>query len=225
MATEVLPSPPERPRPVLASSARASYPPPHDDPEGPAWAKKWFLIPGAVTAGLVVIGIALAQPDADRVVSTPGASVPTEAGEPASDGTTTIPPVPNASTGETTEVSQTTGASEVTTATTAEPATTEVAAPSSAATAPADSGTTAPAEAVATTAAPTSQATTTVAPTTTAAGPACDPNYSGCVPVASDVDCAGGSGNGPEYVQGPVQVVGSDIYGLDNDSDGVGCEP
>lgn len=24
----------------------------------------------------------------------------------------------------------------------------------------------------------------------------CDPNYSGCVPIASDVDCAGGSGNG-----------------------------
>src|SRR5262249_2690692 len=28
----------------------------------------------------------------------------------------------------------------------------------------------------------------------------CDPNYSGaCVPIASDVDCAGGSGNGPAY--------------------------
>jgi hypothetical protein len=53
----------------------------------------------------------------------------------------------------------------------------------------------------------------------------CDPNYSGgCVPVASDVDCAGGKGNGPAYVQGPVQVVGRDIYGLDADHDGVGCE-
>ncbi|MGH3910597.1 MAG: hypothetical protein ACRDRM_07170 [Pseudonocardiaceae bacterium] len=54
----------------------------------------------------------------------------------------------------------------------------------------------------------------------------CDPNYAGaCVPVASDVDCAGGSGNGPEYVRGPVRVVGTDIYGLDgNDNDGVGCE-
>lgn len=52
----------------------------------------------------------------------------------------------------------------------------------------------------------------------------CDPNYSGCVPVASDVDCAGGSGNGPAYVVGPVYVVGSDIYGLDRDGDGVGCE-
>ncbi|MBD3328640.1 hypothetical protein GF340_05055 [Candidatus Peregrinibacteria bacterium] len=52
----------------------------------------------------------------------------------------------------------------------------------------------------------------------------CDPNYSGCVPIASDVDCAGGSGNGPAYVQGPVRVIGSDIYGLDRDKDGYGCE-
>jgi hypothetical protein len=52
----------------------------------------------------------------------------------------------------------------------------------------------------------------------------CDANYSGCVPIASDVDCAGGSGNGPAYVSGPVRVIGSDIYGLDNDKDGIGCE-
>jgi resuscitation-promoting factor RpfB len=55
--------------------------------------------------------------------------------------------------------------------------------------------------------------------------PSCDPNYSGaCVPIASDVDCAGGSGNGPAYVQGPVTVIGSDIYDLDRDGDGIGCE-
>jgi hypothetical protein len=55
--------------------------------------------------------------------------------------------------------------------------------------------------------------------------PACDPNYSGaCVPIASDVDCAGGSGNGPAYIYGPVYVIGTDIYGLDRDGDGVGCE-
>jgi resuscitation-promoting factor RpfB len=52
----------------------------------------------------------------------------------------------------------------------------------------------------------------------------CDPNYSGCVPIASDVDCSGGSGNGPEYVAGPVRVIGSDIYRLDADHDGLGCE-
>jgi resuscitation-promoting factor RpfB len=55
--------------------------------------------------------------------------------------------------------------------------------------------------------------------------PRCDPNYSGCVPIASDVDCAGGSGNGPAYVQGPVRVIGTDIYRLDADGDGIGCEP
>lgn len=54
--------------------------------------------------------------------------------------------------------------------------------------------------------------------------PTCDPNYSGaCVPIASDVDCAGGSGNGPAYVSGPVYVIGTDIYDLDRDGDGVGC--
>lgn len=59
----------------------------------------------------------------------------------------------------------------------------------------------------------------------TAVAAECDPNYSGaCVPIASDVDCAGGSGNGPAYVQGPVRVVGRDIYGLDRDNDGIGCE-
>jgi len=58
-----------------------------------------------------------------------------------------------------------------------------------------------------------------------AAQSGCDPNYAGaCVPIASDVDCAGGSGNGPAYVRGPVQVVGTDIYDLDRDGDGVGCE-
>lgn len=56
-------------------------------------------------------------------------------------------------------------------------------------------------------------------------GSSCDANYSGaCVPIDSDVDCAGGSGNGPSYVAGPVTVVGTDIYGLDRDGNGVGCE-
>jgi len=59
----------------------------------------------------------------------------------------------------------------------------------------------------------------------TAEAQECHPSYEGaCVPVASDVDCAGGSGNGPEYVRGPVYVVGPDVYGLDRDGDGVACE-
>ncbi|MET0979926.1 MAG: G5 domain-containing protein [Candidatus Saccharimonadales bacterium] len=52
----------------------------------------------------------------------------------------------------------------------------------------------------------------------------CDSNYSGCVPIASDVDCAGGSGNGPAYAYGPIDVVGYDIYGLDRDGNGIACE-
>lgn len=52
----------------------------------------------------------------------------------------------------------------------------------------------------------------------------CTPGYDPCVPIASDVDCAGGSGNGPVYVQGPIRVTGSDPYRLDSDHDGIGCE-
>ncbi|MGH3680288.1 MAG: G5 domain-containing protein [Natronosporangium sp.] len=54
----------------------------------------------------------------------------------------------------------------------------------------------------------------------------CHPSYADvCVPFASDVDCAGGSGDGPAYVRGPVRVVGPDVYDLDRDGDGVACEP
>ena len=63
------------------------------------------------------------------------------------------------------------------------------------------------------------------APVPQAPKTSCDSNYSGaCVPVARDVDCAGGSGNGPAYVSGPVTVVGDDIYGLDRDGDGTACD-
>jgi hypothetical protein len=54
--------------------------------------------------------------------------------------------------------------------------------------------------------------------------PSCDPNYSGCLkPNAGDYDCAGGSGNGPNYT-GRVQVLGYDEFGLDRDGDGWGCD-
>jgi len=47
--------------------------------------------------------------------------------------------------------------------------------------------------------------------------PTCDPNYTGCVPDSPyDVDC--------DEVAGPVEVIGSDVDGLDADSDGIGCE-
>lgn len=48
--------------------------------------------------------------------------------------------------------------------------------------------------------------------------------YSPCITPGSDVDCDGGSGNGPRYIQGPVSVSGPDPYGLDSDGDGVACE-
>jgi hypothetical protein len=57
----------------------------------------------------------------------------------------------------------------------------------------------------------------------------CHPAYSSpCVPNdGQDVDCAGGGGNGPHYVQGPVilKQVGTDPFDLDGTpEDGRGCE-
>jgi hypothetical protein len=52
----------------------------------------------------------------------------------------------------------------------------------------------------------------------------CHPSYDPCLdPNASDYDCAGGSGDGPEYT-GFVTVKGADDYDLDSDGDGTGCE-
>jgi hypothetical protein len=79
-------------------------------------------------------------------------------------------------------------------------------------------------------------ATTAPPPTTTAPPPpttmalvpagGCTPGYSPCIPPGGDVDCAGGRGNGPRYVEGPVTVdpAGGDPYGLDGEGDGIGCE-
>lgn len=54
----------------------------------------------------------------------------------------------------------------------------------------------------------------------------CHPSYKGaCLKKnAGDYDCAGGSGDGPNYVRGPVRVVGSDPFKLDRDKDGIACE-
>ena len=54
--------------------------------------------------------------------------------------------------------------------------------------------------------------------------PSCTAGYSPCIPPGPDVDCAGGTGDGPRYVMGPIRVTGSDPYGLDGDNDGIGCE-
>lgn len=87
---------------------------------------------------------------------------------------------------------------------------------------PAAAGTTGAAKAP-TTRPPTTRPPTTKATTKPAGN--CNPNYSPCVPNDPvDVDCKGGGGNGPSYVQGPVRVIGTDVYGLDKDNDGIGCE-
>jgi hypothetical protein len=76
-----------------------------------------------------------------------------------------------------------------------------------------------------TTVAPAAQPKPTPKPTPKPPPSGCDPNYSGCVPIAKDVDCEGGSGDGPAYVKGPVRVIGKDIYGLDKGGQpGIGCE-
>jgi len=53
----------------------------------------------------------------------------------------------------------------------------------------------------------------------------CHPSYVGaCLdPSASDYDCLRGKGDGPLYT-GTVTVVGPDVFGLDADNDGIGCE-
>lgn len=61
-------------------------------------------------------------------------------------------------------------------------------------------------------------------PTPTSNSLSCNPNYSGCVPIASDVDCAGGTGDGPAYLSGSARVIGTDVYGLDRDKNGIACD-
>jgi hypothetical protein len=54
----------------------------------------------------------------------------------------------------------------------------------------------------------------------------CDPAYpTVCLRDGiGDYDCEGGSGNGPNYVGGPIKVLPPDPFGLDKDHDGIGCE-
>jgi micrococcal nuclease len=54
----------------------------------------------------------------------------------------------------------------------------------------------------------------------------CHPSYPDiCLAMdKGDYDCAGGSGNGPNYVRGPIRVLPPDPFDLDRDGDGIGCE-
>jgi hypothetical protein len=61
-------------------------------------------------------------------------------------------------------------------------------------------------------------------PPLTSSCDSCHPDV--CIPIgAADRDCTGGSGNGPNYIQGPVRVVcHPDPHGPDHNGDGWGCE-
>jgi len=63
-------------------------------------------------------------------------------------------------------------------------------------------------------------------PPPTAAPSNCDPSYPDvCLKTGiGDYDCAGGSGNGPNYVRGPIRVLPPDPFDLDHDGNGIGCE-
>ena len=54
---------------------------------------------------------------------------------------------------------------------------------------------------------------------THAAGGSCEPGYSPCLPVTSDLNCADISDTSK-----PIHVTGSDPYRLDGDGDGLACE-
>jgi len=47
----------------------------------------------------------------------------------------------------------------------------------------------------------------------------CEPGYTPCLPIASDLDC----GDIPDALK-PIHVTGADPYRLDSDGDGLGCE-
>jgi hypothetical protein len=70
-------------------------------------------------------------------------------------------------------------------------------------------------------AAPPADEPTPAAPTANAG---CDPNYSGCVPIAEDVDCID-AGDGPAYIRMGAIVTGQDIYDLDANGNGLACDP
>ena len=246
-----VPPPPARPRPQRIEPAppRPTVPiplpvrePDHPAPTGarPWWGRKRLLVP----AGALVLASVLFTIDGGSE-STEIAADGTEtaeiepdrfAGQPADDPVTTTNQ--RASTTRDTEptIAPSSSVASTTLTTTAPTATSPrpTEASTSSVTVGAERSTTTPTTETPAPETPTTGATTapttvatvaTTPPTTPATTGGCHPSYTGaCVPIASDVDCLGGGGNGPAYVRGPVQVVGSDDYGLDRDGDGIGCE-
>lgn len=166
----------------------------------PLRTRVWLVLGGGLAALLTIAAIA-GPPEPDRVAIGSASTSTTQ--QPPS---TTSPPTTRKRATTTTTVATTTTTSEPTT--TSPPPTT----------AP-------PATRPSTTTLRRATPTTAVATTTTEPAGSCHSSYRECVPIADDVDCAGGSGNGPAYVSGPIHVVGPDVYDLDRDKDGVGCEP
>jgi hypothetical protein len=72
---------------------------------------------------------------------------------------------------------------------------------------------------------PTPAVTPTPPPSTPGPTSICHPSYSAAclLPHASDYDCVGGDGNGPYYT-GRVRVTGPDVFDLDANGDGTGCD-
>ncbi len=227
-----------RPLPSTPPPPHAAKPPPHDrrsflrDAAREQNTKGGILIGGASFLLTGLIGMALInanQPDDERTI----AAFLTDESQQTPSTTTTVTIQDTTISTATESTTAANSAAAVDPATEAEPtAAATDSATAADSTVAVDSATAAgsaaapPPTAPATTAPPeTVEATTTAAPTTTVAPQSsCDPNYSGCVPIASDVDCKGGTGNGPAYAEGPVQVIGTDIYDLDRDNDGIGCE-
>lgn len=57
-------------------------------------------------------------------------------------------------------------------------------------------------------------------------GDACNANYRGrCLPLDEDVDCLPSDGDGPWFIDATVVVMGEDVFELDDDGDGLGCDP
>jgi hypothetical protein len=166
----------------------------------PAWAK---VTAAAVLLLILLIPFVASDADPERTVSADAPST-----------TSTAPP--------------TTAPPTTAPTTTAAPTTTTTAPPTTAAPPPTTTPPTTrpPVTAPPATSPPATDPPTAIAPPDDRPGRdgGCDPNYSGCVPVARDVDCRGGRGDGPEYVDGPVRVIGRDIYDLDRNGDGIGCE-
>ncbi len=203
----------------------------YDPTPRPWWKKKRYTIPAGAFALVLVANALSGTDDGSEIEVVALADVPTSITSDISSTSVLAPSTASTLSVLAAMVESTTTAAP----TTVEPTTTTAPAPTTVAPTTVESTTTAAPTTAApttvvstTTAAPATAAPTTTTTTVTTVPPTtqsdCHPSYTGCVPRASDVDCAGGSGDGPAYVTGPISVIGPDVYDLDRDGDGVACE-